>query len=180
MTEKAQRTILIKWVRSGIGFTRRQKHMVRSLGLRRLNQVVERVDSPQVRGLVARIPHLVEIVDAAPRPLAWASVSEYTLLPKEVAPPEPAAKREAAPAAEEEAGAPQPVAEAAEAATAKATGEAPAAAKETKPAKAAKAAKPAKAGVEKGKGAKAAKETEKKKAKPAAEKGAKPSKGSKK
>ena len=180
MTEKAQRTILIKWVRSGIGFTCRQKLMVRSLGLRRLNQVVKRVDSPQVRGLVARIPHLVEIVDAAPRPQAWASVSEYTLLPKEVAAPEPTVEPSAAPAAEEGVAPPQPAAEAAEAATAEVAEGPPAAAKETKPAKAAKAAKPAKAGMEKGKGAKAAKEIEKKKAKLAAEKSAKPSKGSKK
>jgi large subunit ribosomal protein L30 len=174
VTEKAQRTILIKWVRSGIGFTRRQKLMVRSLGLRRLNQVVKRVDSPQVRGLVARIPHLVEIVDAAPRPQAWASVSEYTLLPKEVAAPEPTVEPSAAPAAEEGVAPPQPAAEAAEAATAEVAEGPPAAAKETKPAKAAKA------GMEKGKGAKAAKEIEKKKAKLAAEKSAKPSKGSKK
>ena len=176
MTVKAQRTILIKWVRSGIGFTRRQKGMVRSLGLRRLNQIVERVDSPQVRGLVARIPHLVEIVDAAPRPPAWAKVAEYTLLPKEVAPPEPAAEREAVAPAQEGIAAPQPVAEAPEEATSKVSQEAPAAPKEARPAKAAEAAKSVKAVAEKGK---TAKKGEKEKAKPA-ERSAKPSKGSKK
>jgi large subunit ribosomal protein L30 len=178
VTGKTQRTILIKWVRSGIGFTRRQKHMVRSLGLRRLHQVVEREDSPQVRGLVGRISHLVEIVDAAPRPPAWATVPEYTLLPKEVAAPEPAVERAIAPAAGEEVATPQAAAEAAEAATTEVAEETPAAAKETRPAKAAKAAKPAKAGGGKGKAAKTAKEREKKKAKPAAEKSAKSSKGS--
>jgi large subunit ribosomal protein L30 len=167
--------IRIKWVRSGIGFTRRQKGMVRSLGLRRLNQIVERVDSPQVRGLVARIPHLVEIVDAAPRPPAWASVVEYTLLPKEVSPPEPAAEREAGAPAQEVA-TPQPVVEAPEEATAKVTEEAPVVPHEARPARAAKAAKPAKRSAEKGK---AAKEGEKKKAKPA-EKRTKSSPGSKK
>lgn len=68
--------------------------MVRSLGLRRLNQVVERPDTPQIRGLVARIPHLVQIVDESPRP-AWAIVPEYTVRSLEAAsvpavPPAPA------------------------------------------------------------------------------------------
>jgi large subunit ribosomal protein L30 len=52
----------IKWVRSGIGGTQKQRSAVRSLGLRRLGQVVERVDNPAVRGLVNKIPHLVQIV----------------------------------------------------------------------------------------------------------------------
>lgn len=78
MPEKGQGKIHIKWVRSGIGFSRSQKRMIRSLGLRRLNQVVERPNSPQVRGLVASIPHLVEIVKAPP-PSVWASVPEYTV-----------------------------------------------------------------------------------------------------
>lgn len=85
MTDKTSRTIQVKWVRSGIGFTRHQKEMVRSLGLGRLNQVVARPDTPQIRGLVARIPHLVEIVSEAIRPV-WMSVPEYTILP-----PDPAA-----------------------------------------------------------------------------------------
>lgn len=85
MADRAQRTIRVKWVRSGIGLSYRQKDMVRSLGLRRLNQVVERPDTPQMRGLVARIPHLVEIVEEPVVP-ARISVPEYTLFPPEVAP----------------------------------------------------------------------------------------------
>ena len=73
-----QGTLLVKWVRSGIGFPRRQKEMVRSLGLRRLNQVVERPDNAQTRGLVASIPHLVAIVEVSSRP-AQASAAEYTI-----------------------------------------------------------------------------------------------------
>ena len=73
----------MKWVRSGIGFPRRQKEMVASLGLGRLHQVVACPDTPQVRGLVRRIHHLVEIVDE-PKPAAWLSVPEYTILPQEV------------------------------------------------------------------------------------------------
>ncbi len=96
VTEKAQRTIRIKWVRSGIAFPYRMKQMIRSLGLKRLNQVVERPDTAQVRGLVARIPHLVAVVQEVPRSI-WAGVPEYTIGPPE-AKLEP--KRRPAPAAE--------------------------------------------------------------------------------
>ena len=82
---KGQGTILIKWVRSGIGFDYRQEEMVRSLGLRRLNQVVERLDNPHTRGLVAKVAHLVEIVGETRKP-AWADVPEYRISPPEVAP----------------------------------------------------------------------------------------------
>ena len=51
--------------------------------LGRLHQVVACPDTPQVRGLVRRIHHLVEIVDE-PKPAAWLSVPEYTILPQEV------------------------------------------------------------------------------------------------
>ena len=87
MADKTQKTIRIKWIRSGIGFPSRQSRVVRSLGLGRLNQVVERPDTPQIRGLVAKVPHLVTIVkgdSGALRP----SVPEYTVLPPEVAPAE--------------------------------------------------------------------------------------------
>ncbi|MBI1983951.1 MAG: 50S ribosomal protein L30 [Acidobacteria bacterium] len=80
-----QRKIHIKWVRSAIAFSYRQKDMVRSLGLRRLNQVVERPDTPQIRGLVARIPHLVEVVEPVADPFRF-SIPEFTLLPPEAEP----------------------------------------------------------------------------------------------
>ncbi|HEV2495771.1 MAG TPA: 50S ribosomal protein L30 [Terriglobia bacterium] len=96
MKKKAQSTVLVKWVRSGIGFPRRQKDMVRSLGLRRLNQVVECPDTPHVRGLVACVPHLVEIV-AQPVAPAWASVPEYRITPAAASPEEPTAATAAKP-----------------------------------------------------------------------------------
>jgi large subunit ribosomal protein L30 len=37
---------------------------VKGLGFTRLNQVVERPDTPQIRGMVKKVPHLVEIVEA--------------------------------------------------------------------------------------------------------------------
>jgi len=86
VSDKAQKTIRIKWVRSGIGFTYHQKRIVRSLGLKKLNQEVERPDTPQIRGLVAKVPHLVKIVEAASKP-AWTAVPEYTIYaPQAVAP----------------------------------------------------------------------------------------------
>jgi large subunit ribosomal protein L30 len=76
------RTIHIKWVRSGIGFSRKQKEMVRSIGLHRLNQVVERPDTPHFRGLVAKVSHLVEVVEPPSKP-SWVSIPEYTIIPAE-------------------------------------------------------------------------------------------------
>ncbi len=55
-------TLRIKYVRSSIGRSEHQKRIVRSLGIRKLNQVVEREDTHAVRGVVAKIPHLVQIV----------------------------------------------------------------------------------------------------------------------
>ncbi len=54
--------IKIRYFRSAIGRSFRQKRVVQGLGLRKLNQVVERPDTPEIRGMVAKIPHLVQIV----------------------------------------------------------------------------------------------------------------------
>ena len=61
-TAKASR-IKIQWYRSTIGASSRQKVMVRSLGFTKLNQVVERPDTPSMRGAVNKAPHLLSIVD---------------------------------------------------------------------------------------------------------------------
>jgi large subunit ribosomal protein L30 len=164
-TEYAHKTIQIKWVRSGIGFTRQQKKMVRSLGLLRLNQIVARPDTPQIRGLVESIPHLVKIVSAPERP-AWMSVPEYTIYPP--SPEEIAAARESKkkkPAKVSEPAAEPVVAE-------------PVAEEQAKPEEvgakpAAKAKKPAKAAAAKSKAAKGAAAQKPKKAE-------KPSKATKK
>jgi large subunit ribosomal protein L30 len=57
-------TIKIKLVKSPICTPEKHKVIVRSLGLRKINQVVERPDSPSFRGMVAKIPHLLAIVDS--------------------------------------------------------------------------------------------------------------------
>ena len=58
----AKKTIEIKQIRSGIGFDKTQKATLRALGLEKLNRVVTRPDNAAVRGMVAKIPHLVVIV----------------------------------------------------------------------------------------------------------------------
>lgn len=78
MAKKKSKTMFVRWVRSGIGFSYHQKRMVRSLGLRRLNHVVELEDNPAIRGLVAKIPHLVEITNPPGQP-AHASIPEFTI-----------------------------------------------------------------------------------------------------
>ena len=55
--------IKIKLVKSPICTPEKHKVIVRSLGLRRMNQVVERPDTPAFRGMVAKVPHLLAIVD---------------------------------------------------------------------------------------------------------------------
>jgi len=54
--------IKIKLVHSPICTPEKHKKVVRGLGLRKLNQVVERPDTPAFRGMVKKIPHLVELV----------------------------------------------------------------------------------------------------------------------
>jgi large subunit ribosomal protein L30 len=57
MTAKLRITL----VKSPIGYDKRQKGTVRALGLQRLNSTVEHEDAPAIRGMVAKISHLVEV-----------------------------------------------------------------------------------------------------------------------
>ena len=52
----------IQWVRSAIAAPEKHKRVVKGLGFTRLNQIVEREDSPSIRGMVNKVPHLLEIV----------------------------------------------------------------------------------------------------------------------
>jgi large subunit ribosomal protein L30 len=54
--------IKIKLVRSTICTPEKHKVIVRSLGLRKINQIVERPDTPGFRGMVKKIPHLLAVV----------------------------------------------------------------------------------------------------------------------
>jgi large subunit ribosomal protein L30 len=55
--------IRIQYYRSFIAAPKTHKTIVRSLGLRKLNQVVERPDTESMRGAVAKVPHLLRIVE---------------------------------------------------------------------------------------------------------------------
>jgi large subunit ribosomal protein L30 len=60
--ESVKGKMQLKWVRSAIAAPEKHKRVVRGLGFTRLNQVVEREDTPSIRGMVAKVPHLVQIV----------------------------------------------------------------------------------------------------------------------
>jgi large subunit ribosomal protein L30 len=56
-------TIRIQYYRSFIAFPKTQKEIVRSIGLTKMNQIVERPDTPSMRGVVAKVPHLLRIIE---------------------------------------------------------------------------------------------------------------------
>jgi large subunit ribosomal protein L30 len=60
-----EKTLRITLVRSPIGYSKRHKATVRALGLRRMHQTVEQVDTPTLRGMLAKVAHLVEIEEEA-------------------------------------------------------------------------------------------------------------------
>jgi large subunit ribosomal protein L30 len=61
--DQSQTKIRIQYYRSFIASPVTHKTIVRSLGLRKLNQIVERPDNEAMRGAVAKVPHLLRIVD---------------------------------------------------------------------------------------------------------------------
>ena len=57
------KTIKIKYVKSTINRTQRQKDTVKALGFRKLNQVLEKEATPQILGMIAKVQHLVDVVE---------------------------------------------------------------------------------------------------------------------
>jgi large subunit ribosomal protein L30 len=55
--------IKIQYYRSSIGYSKKQKTIVKSLGITKLNQTVECPDNAAMRGVVAKVPHLLKIVE---------------------------------------------------------------------------------------------------------------------
>ena len=53
----------LQWTRSAIAAPEKHKKVIRGLGFTHLNQNIEREDSPSIRGMVAKVPHLVQIVE---------------------------------------------------------------------------------------------------------------------
>jgi len=62
-TSETKSKIKIQWYRSTIATPKAHKELVRSLGLTKLNQIVERPDSASTRGMVKKVPHLLRIVE---------------------------------------------------------------------------------------------------------------------
>ncbi len=63
MTKQTEDKLKIKWIRSFIGCPRSMRQTIRGLGFRRMNQIVEKPDTPTIRGMIARVHHLVEVQD---------------------------------------------------------------------------------------------------------------------
>lgn len=61
MTDNGPKVIHVTLVKSPTGYSKSQKGTVRALGLKRLNQTVIHKDTPVIRGMVAKVSHLVEI-----------------------------------------------------------------------------------------------------------------------
>lgn len=53
--------IKVTLTKSPIGYTQKQRDTVASLGLRRMNQTVEHFDTPEIRGMINKIPHLLTV-----------------------------------------------------------------------------------------------------------------------
>ena len=57
------KTLKVRQIRSGIGCPREMRETLKALGLGKMHRVAEREDSKETRGMIAKIPHLVEVVE---------------------------------------------------------------------------------------------------------------------
>ncbi len=64
MAETNTKKLRVTLVKSGIGYNQRQKDTLIALGLRRINTTVELPDTPQTRGMINKVPHLVKVEPA--------------------------------------------------------------------------------------------------------------------
>jgi large subunit ribosomal protein L30 len=65
--KKREAKLRIKWVKSSIGYSQRQKATIKSLGLKRLGDTVEWKDDPVTRGMIDKVRHLVEVEELVAR-----------------------------------------------------------------------------------------------------------------
>ena len=63
MAKKASKSLKIQYYKSVIGYSKKQKAIVKSLGFRKLNQIVEKPDDASMRGTVNKIPHILRIIE---------------------------------------------------------------------------------------------------------------------
>ena len=66
MTRKSRRSrnlgkLVVKWVKSGIGYQQDQRRTIRALGLKRLHHTVVHEDSPTIRGMIHKVRHLIRV-----------------------------------------------------------------------------------------------------------------------
>ena len=59
--QEQPKVLRITLVKSPIGYSKVHKATVRALGLRRMHQTVEQIDTPTLRGMLAKVAHLVEV-----------------------------------------------------------------------------------------------------------------------
>lgn len=59
--KKEEKVVRITLVRSPIGYSQRQKNTIRALGLLKMNQTVEHLDGPSLRGMIDKVSHLVQV-----------------------------------------------------------------------------------------------------------------------
>ena len=64
MTKAKVKSLRVTQVRSAIGLPKDQKATVRALGIRRMQDTVELPDTPQVRGMIGKIQHLLKVEEA--------------------------------------------------------------------------------------------------------------------
>lgn len=57
----SNKTIKVTWVRSSIGYPKDQKATIKAIGLHRLNQTLELTDSPQLRGQIFKVKHMLKV-----------------------------------------------------------------------------------------------------------------------
>ena len=55
--------ILIKQIKSGIGYRKKSKETLRALGFKKMNQTIEKNDTPAIRGMIDKVSHLLEVVE---------------------------------------------------------------------------------------------------------------------
>jgi large subunit ribosomal protein L30 len=61
MAKPKEKVIHVTWVKSSIGYSKRHKATIRALGLHRLHQTVDHTDGPVLRGMLAKVSHLVRV-----------------------------------------------------------------------------------------------------------------------
>ena len=67
MMKKNDHTIKVKWIKSAIGKPGHQKKTIRGLGFKRLHQTLTLPDRPEIRGMIHRVGHLLDVLEGSER-----------------------------------------------------------------------------------------------------------------